>query len=147
MGKIKVCSLIMTEDKDKAREANKIVRKAKSMAMMKNYDKSISFYKQAIEIFDDLGGFSFQIKRFQWEINKLNDLTKEAENVKADLLRRKASTQKMKEIAEHSKLNSTQSIQSQENENNEPRNSQKLNNGVRNSDPVRITRNKGDIKQ
>ncbi len=134
----------MTEDQEKAKEANKLVSKAKSKAMMKDYDKSISFYEKAIEIYDEIGGYSYQIKRLQWEIDKLNDITKEAENVKADLLRRKASTKRMKEIAERRKLNSTQPNQ---NEKNGPVNSQKHDNGVTNSDPVRINRNKADIKQ
>lgn len=116
----------MSEDKEKAKDANKLVGKAKSMAMMKNYEKSISFYKQAIDIFDDLGGFSFQIKRLQWEIDKLKDITRDAENVKADKLRRKASTERMKEIAERRKSNLTQQRQI---EKNRSENSQNHNDG------------------
>lgn len=133
----------MTEDQEKAKEANKFVSKAKSQTMMKDYDKSISFYEKAIEIYDEIG-YSFQIKRLQWEIDKLNDITKEAENVKADLLRRKASTQRMKEIAERRKLNSTQPHQ---NEKNGPVNSQKHDNGVMNNAPTRMNRNKADMEQ
>jgi tetratricopeptide (TPR) repeat protein len=133
----------MSEDQEKAKEANKFVNKAKSQAMMKDYDKSVSFYEKAIEIYDEIG-YSFQIKRLQWEIDKLKNITIDAENVKADTLRRKASTQRMKEIAERRKLNSTQPPQ---NEKNSPVNSQKHDNGVMNNAPTRMNRNKADLKQ
>ena len=133
----------MTEDQEKAKNANKFVGKAKSMAMMKDYDKSISFYEKAIEIYGDIG-YSFQIKRLQWEIDKLNDITKDAENVKADKLRRKASTQRMKEIAESRKLNSTQP---QQIEKHGYGNSQKYNNGKTDKPAVRVNRKISDISQ
>ncbi|MHA1393553.1 MAG: hypothetical protein ACTSRZ_08620 [Promethearchaeota archaeon] len=62
------------------KEADKLAKKAKNLAFMNKFEEAIENYEKVIKIYENLG-YSFQIKRFLWEIEKIKDkMKKQKEN-------------------------------------------------------------------
>lgn len=54
------------------REAESFIGQAKQFAFENKINEAIECYKKVIQIYEQIEGYSFQIKRFNWEIQKLS---------------------------------------------------------------------------
>ena len=60
--------------KEKEKQANVFIETARIFARSNKTDESIKNYKMALKIFEEIG-FSFQVRKIKWEIEKLQSGT------------------------------------------------------------------------
>jgi nucleoprotein TPR len=79
------------------KEADNLVTKAKNLNFEKKYDEAIACFEKAITLYETVG-FSFQLKKLTWEINKIKD--ERANALRTEVERKSVEDQHKKSIAE-----------------------------------------------